>query len=97
MNYSTIRIDGNVIVGKGVSVKGNINVGKGICVKGNVRIASRISSEEYEGEYNVIPKFVLQLLETKNLLMKDNVTVEEISVFKTENIGGGYTVVIGGN
>lgn len=51
----------------------------------------------YHGEYRVIPKFNEQVLETNDKIMQDDVTVEEIPVYKTENLGGGYTVVIGGN
>ncbi len=50
----------------------------------------------YKGEYTVVPKFVNQELETKNKLLEKNVEVEEIPVQKAENLGGGYTVTIGG-
>lgn len=53
--------------------------------------------EEYKGSYNVIPNWNEQVLETKNKVLKDNVTVDEIPKYKTENLGGGYTVIIGGN
>lgn len=50
----------------------------------------------YEGPYNVIPKWYEQQLNTNDKSMTDNVTVEEIPLVKTGNLGGGYTVIIGG-
>ena len=52
--------------------------------------------EYYEGPYRVTPIFADQVLETAQKLMLDDVTVLEIPVAKTTNIGGGYTVTIGG-
>ena len=53
-----------------------------------------LSGQTYEGSYVVIPKVTEQILETKNLLMIDDVTVKEItkSVFDNEK---GLTVQIG--
>lgn len=50
----------------------------------------------YKGVYNVTPKFKKQQLETKDTILNQNVTVEEIPLQKAENLGGGYTVTIGG-
>ena len=50
----------------------------------------------YKGRYDVVPKFTKQELETKDTILKKNVEVEEIPVQKAENLGGGYTVTIGG-
>lgn len=52
-------------------------------------------TETYEGEYEVIPTFDRQVLETKNKFMENNVTVTEIPVFETSNTAGGTTVYIG--
>lgn len=51
--------------------------------------------EEYEGPYNVVPRFREQTLETKNKTMIDDVTVETIPVYRTINPSGGNTVSIG--
>lgn len=50
--------------------------------------------EPYEGEYVVIPKVTEQQLETKNLMMLDDVVVKEITkhIFDNEK---GLTVQIG--
>lgn len=50
----------------------------------------------YHGPYEVTPDFAGAVLETKDKLMAQNVTVHPISVQKTTNPSGGYTVVIGG-
>lgn len=52
-------------------------------------------NEVYEGDYNVIPRVYQQILETKDKLMEDNVTVEIIPLSKVINYKNGYTVTIG--
>ena len=54
------------------------------------------SIEEYDGDYRVIPKFTEKVLQTKNKLMKDNVSVSPIEVARVSNPSGGTTVYIGG-
>ena len=49
----------------------------------------------YTGDYEVIPKVVDQVLETKNLSMTDNVTVMEIPTHEVSN-DYGTTIIIGG-
>lgn len=50
----------------------------------------------YEGEYEVEPKaFAETVLPTKNKLMTENVTVNEIRVQKVSAPGGGYVYYIG--
>lgn len=51
--------------------------------------------ETYEGDYIITPKVVNQSLETKNKLMKNDVTVLAIPYFETSNLTG-KTVYIGG-
>lgn len=51
--------------------------------------------ETYEGDYTVIPKVNEQKMETKNKMMKDNVTIEQIPFHEISNETG-KTVVIGG-
>lgn len=57
---------------------------------------AQVTPEVYEGPYIVNPKFEEQKLETKNRLLQDDVTVLKIEVEKVTNLGGGYTVTIGG-
>lgn len=60
---------------------------------------SEIPTEEtnsYDGPYNVRPALVDQTLETEGLLMREDVTVEQIPIYIVSNNSGGNTVVIGG-
>lgn len=54
------------------------------------------SPDPYEGDYTVTPKMEAQSLPTTNKTLSKDVLVEEIPVFQTENISGGFTVIIGG-
>ncbi len=49
----------------------------------------------YEGDYEVTPRKVEQVLLTKNKSMLDNVTVFSIPYAEVTNIGGGLTATIG--
>lgn len=49
----------------------------------------------YEGDYTATPSTTEQVLETKDKVMADDVTVLEIPYFETGNPAGGYTVYIG--
>lgn len=51
--------------------------------------------ESYEGDYAVIPKTTEQEMHTKNKMMKDNVTIQQIPFHEFSNETG-TTVVIGG-
>ena len=51
--------------------------------------------EHYEGEYIINPKITSQTLETKDKIMDDDVTVNEIYYNETENLSGGLTAQIG--
>lgn len=53
------------------------------------------TEEVYDGSYNVIPRVYQQILDTKDKLMTDDVTVEIIPLAKTLNQSNGYTVTIG--
>lgn len=57
---------------------------------------NQVTPDIYEGPYIVNPKFEEQKLATRNRLLQDDVTVLEIEVEKVTNLGGGYTVTIGG-
>ena len=54
------------------------------------------SRDGYEGPYSVTPQFEDQVLETKDKLMLDDVTVDAIAVSSVSNPAGGRTVYIGG-
>lgn len=64
-------------------------------ISANVYFQGGIGAEPYEGEYIVKPTVDDQMLETKNKLMVDNVTVLAIPYFETSNIANGLTVYIG--
>lgn len=49
----------------------------------------------YDGDYNVIPRVYQQVLETKDKVMLDDVTVEIIPLSRVINLSNGYTVTIG--
>lgn len=49
----------------------------------------------YTGDYNVVPKIYQQVLETKDKVMTEDVTIEIIPLAKTINLSNGYTVTIG--
>ena len=49
----------------------------------------------YKGDYKVIPKISEQKMHTKNKMMKENVTIEQIPFHEFSNETG-TTLVIGG-
>lgn len=49
----------------------------------------------YEGAYEVDPRKVEQILETRHKSMRDDVTVNPIFYAETTNLSGGLTAVIG--
>lgn len=51
--------------------------------------------QHYDGEYQAIPKFENQTLETKNKVMDFDVQIKPIPVEKVANTSGGNTVIIG--
>lgn len=55
-----------------------------------------IAGDPYPGPYVVDPAFSEQILETRNKVMTDDVTVNPIEVSRTSNPAGGITVYIGG-
>lgn len=53
------------------------------------------TAERYSGEYEVTPKANAEtVLQTKNKLMTDNVTVKKVPIHKTSNSQNGTTVYI---
>lgn len=57
---------------------------------GGVRI------QEYEGDYIITPSGEIQVLETSQKKMQDDVTVLAVPYAETANSAGGITVTIGG-
>lgn len=53
------------------------------------------TDDKYEGDYTVVPRVYQQILNTKDKLMLDDVTVEIIPLSKVINLSNGYTVTIG--
>lgn len=53
------------------------------------------TDDVYQGDYNVIPRVYQQVLETKDKVMNDDVTVEIIPLAAVINLSDGYTVTIG--
>lgn len=52
--------------------------------------------ETYDGEYHAESLIEApQIFPTKNKLMKDDFTVDEVTVFKVSNPAGGWTYYIG--
>lgn len=51
---------------------------------------------DYEGPYDVTPRFTEQVLPTEDKHMLEDVTIEPIEVSRTSNPYGGKTVYIGG-
>lgn len=49
----------------------------------------------YDGIYEVTPRKVEQILDTKNKSMRDDVTVKEIPYLEVSNPQGGITATIG--
>ena len=64
-------------------------------ISGQVNVPERMDSDVYTGNYIVDPRFETQTLETKNKLMYDNVTINEIAVSRVSNPQGGNTIWIG--
>lgn len=50
----------------------------------------------YQDAYKVRPKLSEQTLETEGMLMREDVTVEQIPIYVVSNNSGGTTVTIGG-
>lgn len=55
---------------------------------------SAVTGESYKGDYSVTPKRAVQVLETANKVLSDNVTVLAIPFSEVSNLGGGTTFFI---
>lgn len=67
-----------------------------IQITSDITLPEVIDGRHYDGEYEVTPDFNEQTLETRGLLMADDVSVHAIQVSRTTNPSGGTTVFIGG-
>lgn len=63
-------------------------------VNGEAGIFTAVSPNVYRGEYTVTPKTSAQTLETKNLMMTNDVTVRKIPYYEVGNPAGGETLYI---
>lgn len=53
-----------------------------------------VDRESYDGPYEITPKVEAQTMATKGKVMRDNVTVLEVPVYRVANPSGGTTVYI---
>lgn len=61
-----------------------------------VRVVRESGYPDYRGETHVRPNTAAQTLETRDTVLRDDVTIEAIPFYTTTNISGGYTAIIGG-
>ena len=61
---------------------------------GIIMTVERGERETYRGNYTVTPAMEAQVLETKDKVMTDDVTVLEIPMYETTNLSGGTTLYI---
>lgn len=90
-----LEANSGVLVGKLYScgtVRGQIN--SHLVLSGVVAMAS--SSEDYVGDYTIIPDFTQQVMPTNDKHMTDDVTIESIPYSEVANQSGGLTINIGG-
>ena len=74
------------------SISGSLfNKGK---ITGTLGISISGVTEQYVGDYTVIPKLDQQVLKTKQKVMTDDLTVKEIPVYEVSNTSGGTTFYI---
>lgn len=53
-----------------------------------------VERETYAGPYEVTPKVTEQTIETKGKVMREDLTVKEVPVYRVTNASGGTTVYI---
>ena len=60
---------------------------------GNISVITE--PESFDGNYEVTPKaFESQILETKNKMMKENITIKKVPYWESSNQSGGKTAYI---
>ena len=78
INYA-IAITGKVVIGSAINLSGEV-----IC---NI-VTKSTEYPHYTGTYNVIPKTSEQQLNTKDFIMDNNVSIEEIPYSEVSNLYG---------
>lgn len=74
----------------------NVPDNQEIAVEHDVKVIEiHDNAPEYEGEYEVTPKFVAQTLPTADKILTKDLTIEEIPYTEVTNNSGGKTVTIG--
>lgn len=53
-----------------------------------------VSRETYDGPYEITPKVESQTMATKGKVMREDLTVKEVPVYRVTNASGGTTVYI---
>lgn len=71
-----------------------ISVVGGVPINIEVGSVVRESYPRYEGETEIVPKWISQELQTANKTMFENVVIREIEKTETSNESGGITLAI---
>lgn len=78
---------------RGATLRGKI-VDTTVKLKARVQLPVSVTAELYDGDYEVLPAVSAKMLETKDKLMQDNVTVLAIPYYEVSNEQNGYTAII---
>ena len=85
--YGVLQTGGNVL-GE-ITKQGNITA--------SFQIPEAVETrQKYDGEYIVIPKTEQRVLETKDMVMNDDLLVKAIPFYEVSNAAKGETIIIGG-
>lgn len=83
----------------GLSIQGGIDLDVNLdissCINLEINEGGGSPLPYYEGSYEVTPRKIEQILETKNKSMLDDVTVNAINYSEVTNPQGGKTATIG--
>ncbi len=87
-SYASIsgRLDGSCVLHGTLSGFGQLS--------GTLFLPERLR-QVYEGPYEAYPHTAEQVLDTKDKLMTNDITIHTISITRTDNPAGGRTVCIG--
>ena len=58
-------------------------------------VTKYLGGEEYDGAYEVTPKFKGQTMPTKDKVLREDMTIKAIPIYSVSNTSGGTTVFIG--
>lgn len=78
---------------RGVALSGEI-VDTTLKLKARIQMPVSVTSDVYDGEYEVSPAIDAKELETKHKFMQDNVTVLAIPYYEVSNDQNGFTAII---